>query len=233
VGETLSKGGTFTDWTMGRARPSFAYPSPSGSIVPLMTRARFDAALRYDQMVASAQKNVELWTLTRRRATVTDADVAAVEALGVPLHLLVLSADWCIDSASSLPFLDALAERAANLDLRILDRDENLDLMDAHLFRGKSRSIPCVIAYDDQFVEHGAWGPRPTAMQALLESEWAALDKPAQLAEKRRWYAKDRGVSSVREIIALLEVAATANRQLGVTAFAPTEAVLSAAASAE
>ena len=31
-----------------------------------------------DQMVAAAHKLVELWTLTRRRATVSDAAVAAV-----------------------------------------------------------------------------------------------------------------------------------------------------------
>ena len=122
----------------------------------MMNRERYVAGQRYDAMVGAAQKLVDLWTITRRRATVDDAAVAAVEATGVPLHLLVLSADWCIDAACSIPFIDVLAERGTNLDLRILDRDKNLDLIDAHLTNGKSRSIPVVIVYDDQFVERGS-----------------------------------------------------------------------------
>ena len=136
----------------------------------------------------------------------------------------------CIDSLGSLPYLDALAERTANLDVRILERDQNLDLMDAHLFRGRSRSIPCVIAYDDAFRELGSWGPRPTALLTALETEWATLDAAAQLAEKRRWYAKDRGVSSVHEVVALLTRATAANAHAPVAAQLGT---LSASASAE
>jgi hypothetical protein len=53
----------------------------------------------------------------------------------------VLSEDWCGDAVNSVPYLARLAELAPNLDLRVLARDENPDLMDAHLTRG-SRSIP-------------------------------------------------------------------------------------------
>lgn len=202
----------------------------------MMTRERYYAGQSYDQMVAAARKNVDLWTLTRRRATADPAVVAAIEALDVPIHLLVLSEDWCIDSVSSLPFIDALAVAASNLDLRILDRDKNLDLMDAHLFRGKSRSIPCVIAYDDQFVERGWWGPRPAELQRLVDEEWASLDKSARVAEERRWYAKDRGVTPVREVEALIARAAAAVKaetQLPLVAGAATSASASASASAE
>jgi hypothetical protein len=176
----------------------------------MMNRERYFAGQRYDDMVGAARKLVELWTLTRRRATVDDAAVAAVESTGTALHLVVLSEDWCIDAASSIPFIDALAERASNLDLRILDRDTNLDLMDAHLTNGKSRSIPVVIIYDDEFVERGWWGPRPAELQALVQGEWASLDATERVAHERRWYVKDRGVSSVREIVALIERAAGA-----------------------
>ena len=80
-----------------------------------MTRARFDAASRFDEMVATATKYADLWTLTRGRASVDDAAVAAVEALGVPLHLVVLSEDWCIDSLGSLPYLDRSEEHTSEL----------------------------------------------------------------------------------------------------------------------
>ncbi len=177
---------------------------------PMMTRDRFASGQTYDQMVAVAKKNIDLWTLTRRRATADDAAVAAVEGLGSRFHLAVLSEDWCIDSVSSLPFIDALAARASNLDLRIFERDKNLDLMDAHLTNATSRSIPVVIVYDEDFVERGWWGPRPSELQAWVMETGMSLDKVVRVAEERRWYAKDRGVSSVREIVELLTRAAAA-----------------------
>jgi hypothetical protein len=174
----------------------------------MMTRERFLAGQTFDQMVATAAKNVELWTFTRTRASVDDDVVAAVAALDGPLYLAVLSEDWCIDSASTLPYIDALVSRVPSVELRILRRDENLDLMDAHLGNGHSRSIPVVIAYDEHFVERGWWGSRPSELKRLVRDEWSALLKDERNIEQRKWYARDRGRSTVREIAALLEQAA-------------------------
>ena len=58
-----------------------------------------------------------------------------------------------------MPVVACLARDAHNLDLRVLARDENLDIMDTHLTNGRSRSIPVVILLDEDFVEKGWWGP--------------------------------------------------------------------------
>jgi hypothetical protein len=80
--------------------------------------------------------------------------------------------------------------------------------MDAHL-TGTARSIPVVIAYDDAFVERGWWGPRPAALQAWVFSpDGQALDKPERYRHVRGWYARDRGRTTVDEILTLLERAA-------------------------
>ena len=42
---------------------------------------------------------------------------------------------------NTVPYLARLAESVPNIDMRLLTRDENPDLMDAHL-NGTSRSIP-------------------------------------------------------------------------------------------
>jgi hypothetical protein len=44
--------------------------------------------------------------------------------------------------------------------MRIVERDKNLDLIDAHL-TGTSRSIPVIMLLDGDYVERGWWGPRP------------------------------------------------------------------------
>ena len=108
-------------------------------------RDRYLAAPDFSAMLAAAQKNVELWAAMWRHAKVDDGFVRRAAALPGAWHLLVLSEDWCGDAVNTVPVVAKLAERAPNTDLRVLGRDDNPDLIDAHL-TGSSRSIPVVIA---------------------------------------------------------------------------------------
>jgi hypothetical protein len=64
-----------------------------------------------------------------------------------PQTWLVLTEGWCGDAAQSLPILNKIASYTANIDLKIVLRDENLDLMDLFLTNG-GRSIPKLIVLD-------------------------------------------------------------------------------------
>jgi hypothetical protein len=91
--------------------------------------------------------------------------------------------------------------------LRVLRRDENPDLMDAHL-TGGARAIPVVMLLDEQFVERGWWGSRPAELQSWLAGPGQSLSKEERYREVRRWYARDRGRSVVEEIVNAMERAA-------------------------
>jgi len=167
-------------------------------------RERFLAAPDFEAMLGSATKNAELWAAVWRRAEVADAYVTRVAALGGAWHLLVLSEDWCGDAVNTLPVVAKLAALTPNVDLRVLARDENLDIMDAHL-TGRSRSIPCVIVLDEDFRERGWWGPRPAELQRWVLGDGQALESKERYRETRTWYARDRGRTTLDELVALLE----------------------------
>lgn len=160
-------------------------------------------------MLSTVRKNDELWTSVYERAHVPDRIVEAVEALGGPWHLLALSEDWCGDAVNLLPVLGRLAEKAENLELRILSRDENPDIMDAHLTGGTSRSIPIVILLDGDFEEQGWWGPRPSPLQAWVTEEGTALESPERYKHIRRYYAQDKGRTFLAEIVDMIEAASS------------------------
>jgi hypothetical protein len=167
---------------------------------------RYAAAQTFEQMLAAAQTSVDLWKGVRAHAKVDDTAVARAESLGGHWHLLVLSEDWCGDAVNVVPVLDELASRAKNFDLRMLQRDLNLDLMDTHL-TGKSRSIPVVMAFDEQWVERAWWGPRPSALQEwVLSAETQALEKAERYKGIRRWFAVDKGRTTVSELLTAIEV---------------------------
>lgn len=83
-------------------------------------------------------------------------------------NAVVLTADWCGDAMLCVPIIQRLAE-LAEMELRFLIRDENLELMDQYLTNGKSRSIPIFIFIDETGNEQAVWGPRAPEVQALVE----------------------------------------------------------------
>jgi hypothetical protein len=85
---------------------------------------------------------------------------AAVAAIDEPQLWMVLTEPWCGDSAFLLPVIAEAAARSDQVTLRILPRDENLDIMDQYLTDG-SRSIPKLVAFSADGDELFTWGPRP------------------------------------------------------------------------
>ena len=170
---------------------------------------RFRAAAEFRAYVDLTSANRDLWTWGARRAEVPEDLLARATAVGGRWHLLVLSEEWCGDAVNSVPVIARLAERAPNIDLRLLGRDAYPDLMDAHLSQG-ARAIPVVILYDEHFVERGWWGSRPAELQRWVKSEGMQLAKEERYRRVREWYARDRGRSTIEEIVTLLESAAAA-----------------------
>jgi hypothetical protein len=163
-------------------------------------RSRYEAAPRFPAYLGSITKHHELWQGMYRTAVVP-ADL--VEQLGTAhadVRLLVLSEDWCSDCFSVLPVIARLAE-VAGIDLRVLPRDANLDLMDAHLSAG-TRSIPVVMVLDADFSVRAWWGPRPAALQRWYRYE---PPSPERSRKKRAWYARDRGRTVLAEILETVE----------------------------
>lgn len=158
----------------------------------------------------AADDLVELWERAAERASVPDDLVERVERAPGDWRLLVITEDWCLDATATVPAVAELARRASNAELRVLDRDENLPLMDEHLTNGVSRSIPVVLVLDGEGMERAWWGPRPADLQAWFAGEAQELDKEERYRELRKWYARDRGQTTAREIAALIEQASGA-----------------------
>ncbi|WP_424519063.1 thioredoxin family protein [Rubrivirga sp.] len=159
--------------------------------------------------LGTAEDNIDLWTKGYERARVPDDLVARIEAVPGEWKWLVLSEDWCGDASNTVPPLAAFAEAVGNVELRMLDRDQNLELMDEHLTNGTARSIPIVIVLDSDGVERGWWGPRPSDLQAWFTSaESQAMEKDDRYRELRKWYARDHGRTTIEEVVAIVERAA-------------------------
>ena len=89
------------------------------------------------------------------------------------LRVLVISEDWCGDAMMNMPILRHIADEAG-YEVRIVYRDQNLELMDQYLTNG-GRSIPKFIYLDENFNYLGNWGPRAESVQKLVDERKALL----------------------------------------------------------
>ena len=130
---------------------------------------------------------------------------ASLDNLDHPEEWVVLSEGWCGDAAHSIPVLAKMAEYSNKINLRILLRDENLELMDQYLTNG-GRSIPKLIRYNPATGDElGTWGPRPEAAQQLfIDGKAAGRAKSEITVELQKWYARDRGASIDAEFVEIL-----------------------------
>lgn len=141
-----------------------------------------------------------------KKATIHDSLRAAVEQIDIPQTWYVLTEAWCGDAAQSLPTIVAASLSNPMITIRFLLRDENPELMDAYLTNG-GRSIPKLIAVDEDFNELFTWGPRPAGAQALLREYKANPVKSySEFSEDiQRWYFTDKTESLQIELEELLE----------------------------
>lgn len=124
-----------------------------------------------------------------------------------PVTWLVLTEGWCGDAAQNLPFIHKMSEINPNIELKFILRDENPELMDQFLTNG-GRSIPKLIALDEDLHVLGSWGPRPEPMQReFLENRITQERTGREFTEYMHlWYAKDKGLTLQNEFLAILDV---------------------------
>jgi hypothetical protein len=163
----------------------------------------WDEALSFEQFVKESTTHCELWTGVYRTARIPPWAVAQAAELGRRFRLVALAEDWCGDASSTVPVVARWAEAAGNIELRILRRDEHLEVMDRYLTNG-TRSIPLVIVLTEDMEEVGRWGPRPAVLQAYVMEQRKSRTSQAYFPDARRWYAQDKGESTLREVLEVM-----------------------------
>ncbi|MBT8306911.1 MAG: thioredoxin family protein [Maribacter sp.] len=119
---------------------------------------------------------------------------------------LVLTESWCGDAAQTLPMINKVAELNDNISLKVILRDDNLDIMNRFL-TNDAMSIPKLIMIGYASGEIlGDWGPRPkeaTQMVSDYKKEHGQLT--AEFKEALQvWYNKDKGQGTLNDLLELL-----------------------------
>ncbi len=119
---------------------------------------------------------------------------------------LVIAEGWCGDAAQILPIIKLMSEASKNIDLKLVFRDENEELINLFLTNG-AKSIPKLLILDEAFNLINHWGPRPEGAKNLIieyKANHGIVDEAAKIA-LQKWYLDDKGISTMKEIVVILQ----------------------------
>lgn len=137
-----------------------------------------------------------------RKIKLNESLLKAIQNNTLKQNWLLITEHWCGDASQINPIINKIVtESEGRINLRIVYRDENEALIDAHLTDGRSRSIPILIQLDDNFNVLRTYGPRPKVAQDLV-MDLIAKGEDYNIP-LHTWYAKDKQVSIQEDLLRL------------------------------
>jgi Thioredoxin len=188
-------------------RTQFTFDEYMALTTQLVAEGRTTGPIQTADYVHYTELNLRRMQRITKTAEIQPELAALVQALPGPQTWLVLTEPWCGDAAQNVPVIAMAAALNPEINLRLILRDDNLDLMDQHLTNG-GRSIPKLIILDggtDAVL--GTWGPRPKGAQDMVVAYKHMENKPPYsefVIEVQKWYAQDKTLSCQQELAALL-----------------------------
>jgi len=132
--------------------------------------------------------------------------VAQLKQISKPQHWIIITEPWCGDAAHIVPFLIKIAEQNEMISYDIQLRDSEPFLIESYLTNG-TKSIPKLIARDNDGNDLFVWGPRPQEAQNIAD-EMKALEADFESTKiaLQKWYNDDKGRSLCRELSGLVGI---------------------------
>lgn len=187
-------------------KDSFSYQEYRDFVTDLAKEDKTTGHEQREDLIHYTQLNEARLHRLDKTIQVVDQVKTVLQNLSKEYTWLVISESWCGDAAQILPVINKMAEASDKIDLRIVLRDDNEDLMNLFLTNG-TKSIPKLIIIDKATNEVvNDFGPRPKGAKQLILDYKAAhgiVDETAKI-ELQKWYLQDKGISTQKEIVELL-----------------------------
>jgi hypothetical protein len=182
------------------------YTNYRALVESLFKSGKSTGLVQNDELLHYSELNIHRMNRVEKTVQLTEELKSTLSKFSTPQIWLVLTEGWCGDAAQTVPVFSIIEKQYPNIKLKLLLRDENLELMDLFLTNG-SRSIPKLLIID--VLSHdlvAQWGPRPQEASILINDLKAANAEFSEMKEKLHlWYAKNKGIALQSELTELLE----------------------------
>lgn len=189
-------------------KTAHSYTAYKEMILELLKEGKSTGVNQSDDLFHFTKLNNQRMKRLDKQTKLNEVALTKAQKINRDFTWMVLTESWCGDAAQTLPLINKFAEANDKIDLKVVLRDENEELMNQFLTNG-SKSIPKLIVVDNTSKEVvGSWGPR-SAKATKMVSDYKDLH--GKIDEKfktdlQNWYNEDKGIHIEKEMVDLIEV---------------------------
>jgi hypothetical protein len=184
---------------------SYTYQQFRNLVSHLLTENKSTGNIQSEEITAFSSLNDRRMKRLDKTIKISDNTSIAMNTISQPQTWLIIAEGWCGDAAQNLPIIHKIAETSNLVNLKVVLRDDNEDLMNLFLTNG-GKSIPKLVVLDKNNNVLNTWGPRPTIaaqMVANYKTEYGVID--ANLKQNLQvWYNKNKGENIQDDFIKLV-----------------------------
>jgi len=185
---------------------SHSYPEYRKLVSDLLLEGKSTGSEQSDDLTHYSELNDTRMNRLDKTISITEDNIQKIKDLKGEYIWLAISEGWCGDAAQILPIINKMAVDSGKIELKIVLRDENEELMKLFLTNNK-KSIPVIIVIDKATGgDIAKWGPRPKGATDLItdyKNEFDTIDETAK-ANLQLWYLHNKGLSTQDELINLM-----------------------------
>ncbi len=189
-------------------KKALSYNEYKNLILNLLKEGKSTGVLQSDDLLNYTKLNEKRMKRLDKQTALSEDSATKTQAIQKDFTWLVLTESWCGDAAQTLPVINKFAEINSKIDLKVVSRDENEDLMNAFLTNG-SKSIPKLIVIEKETNKVlSSWGPRSTVATKLVndyKEKNGTLDAEFK-KELQYWYNDDKGKSIENDLVEFLNI---------------------------
>jgi len=186
---------------------AYTYKEYRDLIDKLFSEGKTTGLNQTEKNITNTRLNVQRMNRLDKTISVIPELTTLIEGFERKCIWLIIAEAWCSDCAQIIPIINKIAEASDHIELKIVLRDENPELMDRYLTNG-GKAIPILICIDKGTMRVICiWGPRPKPAQELMVKhkanpvkEFSEVQKEIQL-----WYTNDKGLTVQEEIMELIK----------------------------
>lgn len=184
---------------------SLTYSEYKKLILELFEKGKTTGSDQSAEMIDYTKMNIHRMNRLEKTVVLNDELIVVTKNVANKYYWVCLTEAWCGDAAQILPILDKISNLNPNIELRLLLRDENPDVINDNLTNG-TKSIPKLIILDTEFNKLNTWGPRPDALSNFVNEYKAKpnFNKADMIKEIQIWYNKDNTQQIQNEMINLI-----------------------------
>jgi hypothetical protein len=186
---------------------SYSYLEYRKLITDLLTQGKSTGNEQSEDLTHYSTLNETRMNRLEKTIKISEESTNQLKSLQNEFIWIVISEGWCGDAAQLLPIFDKMVQASdGKIEMRIVLRDDNLDLMD-HFLTNKGRAIPkLIVIHKETSGALAHWGPRPKAAADLVanyKKEHGVLDETIK-TDLQLWYLHDKGITTQAEIMDMM-----------------------------